>query len=485
MHLKHFNRALCLLLLAVLCLCASGCHRAEDPTVPASARSDEPTPPAVIRIGDQELSPDAQELTAVIAVGETALLDELPKLRFADLSGSENLDEIAAWAAAHPQVTVRYTIPLPDGSLLPSDTTSYDLSTATAEEAIAAAPALARLPALESVNLGAERESMGWEGIARLREILPQTTFQYSFDLYGTSADLSAASLDLYTVLISQYDEGELLDQVMGYMPQLRYVDIDSCGLPMWRCEEINLKHPDVKVVFRVWFGNTYSVRTDVEKILASKPSVGGMLTNDTVEGLYYCHDVKYLDVGHNDLLTDIGFVAEMPKLEVAVLAMCGWTDASPLSHCPELEYLEMQTTNCNDLSPLAGLQKLRHLNVAGIGADSVDYPPPYLTDISPLYSLTGLERLWLGSYQYVPQEQIDEMQRCAPDCEINTSVDDPTGGRWRYVDYDTENYIFRFPRDYHPRYVKLLEQFAGPGAASIDDSAYAFRWNDPLYPGE
>lgn len=482
MHCNNKTLRFPLILLLLLCLLLTGCRQAGKDPQPGSGPASAPAGPGTVRIGGQEVSLDATELTAVLSDGETELLSQLPKLHFADLSGSENIEEIAAWAENHPGVSVRYTIPLPDGTALPSDTASYDLSNATAAEALAVAPALARLPGLKTLHLGAERPAMGWDGIRQLRALLPETVFQYSFDLYGTACDLSATSIDLYHVPVYEYDEGELIDEVMGYMPQLRYVDMDSVGLPMWRLEELNILHPDVKVVFRVWFGSTYSVRTDVEKILASKPSVGGMLTDDTVEGLYYCHDVKYLDVGHNELLTDIGFVAEMPKLEVAVLAMCGWSDATPLSHCPELEYLEMQTTNCTDLSPLSNLQKLRHLNIACIGADSPDYPTPYLTDISPLYSLTGLERLWLGTYHYVPAEQIDQMQRCAPGCEINTSVDDPTGGRWRYIDYDTENYIFRFPKDYHPRYVKLLEQFSGKDSASITDDAYSFRWNDPLW---
>ena len=481
MRLNRKTLSLLLVLSACLLLCA--CGRGGGAPEPAGDVGDvSPAGPDMLRIGGQDIPLDARELTAVLSEGETELLDRLPNLRFADLSGSENLDEIAAWAAAHPAVSVRYTVPLPDGTALPSDTTSYDLSHATAAEALAAAPALKRLPALETLKLGDERDAMGWDGIRQLRDILPETEFQYRFNLYGTECDLSATSISLYHVPVDAYDEGEFLDEVMRYMPQLTYVDMDSCGLPMWRLDEINILHPSVNVVFRVWFGDNYSVRTDTEKILASMPSRGGNLTPDTVEGLYYCHNVKYLDVGHNELLSDIGFVAEMPKLEVAVLAMCGWTDASPLAKCPELEYLEMQTTNCTDLSPLSGLTKLRHLNIACIGADSTDYPTPYLTDITPLYSLTGLERLWLGTYHYVPAEQIEEMQRRAPGCEINTSVDDPTGGRWRYIGYDDINYMFRFPKDYHPRYVKLLEQFAGKDASSISTAAFSFCWNDPLY---
>ena len=483
MHRKQTTLTLCLLLILTLLL--AGCSRSESPAAQSDSPVSAESGPESIRIGGQEFSLEATEITAVLAPGETELLDRLPRLHYADLSGSEAIDEIAAWASAHPNVSVRYTIPLPNGALLPSDTVSYDLSDATAAEALSVAPALARLPGLHSVNLGVERDAMGWEGIRQLRQILPETVFQYRFSLYGTECDLSAASINLYCVPVYDYDEGEKIDEIMNYMPQLTYVDMDSVGLPMWQLEELNLKHPNVKVVFRVWFGDKYSVRTDVEKILASSPTKGGLISPENDEGLYYCHDVKYLDLGHNTTMTDIGFVAEMPKLEVAVLAMCDWTDASPLAKCPELEYLEMFTTNCTDLTPLSGLTKLRHLNVCNIGADCYDYPPPYLTDISPLYSLTGLERLWIGGYNPVPQEQIDEMQRRAPNCEINTGAGDPTEGRWRYIGYDDVNYMFRFPKDYHPRYVKLLEQFSGKDAQSIGPGDYALFYNDPLCPGE
>ena len=35
-------------------------------------------------------------------------------------------------------------------------------------------------------------------------------------------------------------------------------------------------------------------------------------------------------------------------------------------------------------------------------------------------------------------------MRAAAPNCEVNGTVyDDPTGGRWRYVDYNDKAYIF------------------------------------------
>ncbi|MCR5576265.1 MAG: hypothetical protein K6F56_04580 [Oscillospiraceae bacterium] len=484
---RHDNtravKLLCLLLALALCTLAVGCGRQESTPAPTAQPSGGggSMPSETLTIGGQEVAVDTTSLTAVLSDGETGLLDRLPALRTADLSGSENVKEIAAWAAMHPGVDVLYTVRLPDGSVLDSDTENADLSSLTGEELEAAADALSLLPALRRVDLGAERPDMSWDSIAALRAAFPTLLISYDFDLYGTEADLENTTINLYHVPIDG-DDGVFLEQVMDLMPQLKSVDLDSCDLPMWRCEEINLKYPDVKVVFRVWFGSDYSVRTDVQKILASKPSVGGMLYNDNVEGLYYCHDVMFLDIGHNDQLTDIGFVAEMPKLEVAVLAMCNWSDATPLASCPNLEYLEMQTTLCDDLTPLSGLTNLRHLNICSIGADQEGGQLRRLTDITPLYSLTGLERLWVGGFNDVPHEQIEEMRRRAPQCEINDSVLDPTSGRWRFIDYDAINYMTRFPTDYHPRYVKLIEQFNGELSASITDKAYAFSRNDPLY---
>ena len=456
--------ALCLVLPVLLTACSGRSVAEPDPT-PAT---DE------VAFSAGVLDKDVSHVAMVISAGETALLDELEGLRSIDLSGSENVEEIIAWAAEHPDVDVTYTVTLPDGTVVDNHTKKLDLSSKSGSELEAAAPSLALLPKLEQIALGSERADVSWEQLAAVHNALPQAQLQYSFDLYGQSCDLSDTTINLYHVPVA--DEGRLVQQVMALMPQLTYVDMDESGVSDERMEEIRLSRPDVKVVWRVWFGDNYSVRTDVERILASKPSSGGMLTDYNVDGLYHCHDVKYLDIGHNDVLTDIGFVAEMPKLEVVVLSMCGFSDASPLAQCTELEYLEMFNTLCTDLSPLSGLDKLRHLNVACIGLDAPDFPAIQLKDITPLYSLTELERLWLGAFQAIPTEQIEEMQRRAPNCEINTTVYvDPSGGHWRYL--ALADYINTYVDEYHERYILLREQFG-----NYENSAYSLYWNDPLY---
>ena len=473
MKKQFYLRGLCLALLLMCCLCLAACGKTGSAPQPAAPAAPTPEP---VRFSAGEVAYTSQTLRMPLASGETALLDTLPYLQSADLTGSANEEEVARWAAAHPQVQTRYSVTLPNGTVLDTDTESVDLSSATAAEAEAAAYKLAMLPGLKSINLGAEGNGFTWSDIARLRQILPETVFKYAFKLYGVDCNLSDTTINLFRVSVP--DDGRLVDEVMGYMPQLTYVDMDGCGLQPKRLEEINLNHPNAKVVFRVFFGDNYTARTDAERILASMASRGGMLNNDNVQGLYYCHDVKYLDLGHNTSLSNIGFVAQMPKLEVAILSMCNIPDASPLANCTNLEYLEIANTYISDLRPLSGLTNLRHLNVAGIG-----YDQPYdgseriqLKDITPLYNLTGLERLWIGAYNPVPAEQVQEMQRRAPNCEIDLSVyEDPVGGRWRYI--DLANYIDTWVDTYHPRYEKLREQFG-----NYEYTVYNFTWNDPKY---
>lgn len=408
---------------------------------------------------ETKVSESCTELIIKLHPGESELLSRLPQLEYCDFSGSECVDEIYAWAEANPQVDVFYTVTLPDGSVLDSKTKTADLSRMSGKDIRLAAESLRFLPKLGSINLGEERSGLSWEDIGTLQKACPEANFRYSFTLYGKQFDLQNTQLNLSHIPVN--DGGAAVKEIIPYMNKLTYVDMDSCGLSNEEMVAIRDAFPHIKVVWRIWFGErlNYSVRTDAERILASKPSAGGFVDEYNCGDLKYCTEVRFLDLGHNLPLSDISFVEYMPKLEVAILAMCDWSDASPLTSCPELEYLEMQTTKCTDLSPLAELKNLRHLNIACI---------PGITDISPLFELTELERLWLGSNNMVPWEQVDEMKKAAPNCEIDAAVyDDPTAGRWRYTADGTWNY----------RYYVLRKQFGG-----YKDSAFSFTWNDPLY---
>ena len=401
------------------------------------------------------ISPDDVQLTARLA-------GYLPALEELDLSGAGLSPEgAAAIAEALPDVHIIYTCELL-GQMVGLETESLDLRGASAAQLVAAADVMKHLPGLKTVQLGSELENpLDWETLTALVQGCPQVDFEYGFTLYGKAFTLLDSELDLNHITVE--DGGALAYAAAGCMKNLEVLDMDFCGVSNEEMAVIRDAYPDVNVVWRIWFGDSYSVRTDVEKILASKPSAGGLVRDRDAEALKYCTKVKYLDVGHNEILTDISFVSYMPELEVAVLAMNNIADLSPLASCKKLEYLEIQTNaRITDLSPLASCTELEHLNIANCRNFS---------DITPLFGLNKLKRLWLGCSAPVPQEQIEEFAALHPDCELNTTVwSDPTSEGWRvdHVDPYT-NQVY-----YDERYEKLIEQFG------YLEGDYSFASRDP-----
>ena len=483
-----------------------------------------------IEFAGKYLDSDTPGVKAKINKRDLAQLDYLPNLKSADFRGSSCYQEIAQWAEAHPDVEVIYSVPLPNGTIVDSNTEELDLSQLTNADTDAMRDALSYLhniralnfgevggerfslenmkniqldvpnarlhfsavidgqvfdgdaqsldlrdarpenvqelsamlacmPNLQVVELGSEETGkIPWDGIATMKRDCKNVQFRYSFTLYGRQMDLDAEKLDYRGIRIT--DNGDALYKALSCMNHCTYVDMDSTGVSYESLEQMRELFPQTKIVWRVWFGDNYSVRTDVEKILASKPSVGGMIYDASV--LKYCTDIKYLDLGHNDDLADLSFVSSMPNLEVLIIAMTAITDISPLRNCPKLEYVELNSTNIADLSPLENCTGLHHLNIAGC---------PKIKDITPLYGLTELERLWIGRDTPVPAEQAQRMKELVPGCKVNTTTDDPHGDAWRFTRYDPEE-----PKYYWvPRYELLREQMG------YNYQEYSFYWLDPL----
>ena len=168
------------------------------------------------------------------------------------------------------------------------------------------------------------------------------------------------------------------------------------------------------------------------------------------------------MDLGHNNFLDTIDFVSYMPDLEVLIVGMTFVEDFYPLENCPKLEYLEAMTSRLHDLRPLANLKNLKHLNICYNFA---------ITDITPLYGLTQLERLWIGKYDPVPPEQIEKIKELLPNCVVNSTVGDPTNGGWRVDEEPNEFGVSQQAA----RYALLRDQFG------YHEEDFSFYWNDRL----
>ena len=341
------------------------------------------------------------------------------------------------------------------GSEYPENTESVDLSALSDDKAGEAADTLRLMGNVKSIYLGNEQDTpLSWDSISMIHEAAPQAVIDYGFTLYGKSFNLSDESMDIKWIQID--DEGALVKQITACMNNLTYLDMDSCGVSNESMAEIRDSLPNAEVVWRIWFGDWYTARTNVEKILASMPGKAGELVHDNVMDLQYCTKVKYLDLGHNNYLDTIEFIRSMPDLEVLIVGMTFVEDFSPVADCPKLEYVEAMTSRLHDLTPFSGLKNLRHLNICYNFA---------VNDISPLYGLTELERLYIGWHCPVDPAQVEEMRKCAPNCIVNNTTKDPTEEEWRYAF-----------GGHHPRYELLRQQFG------YEEWDFAYIWNDPLY---
>ena len=342
-----------------------------------------------------------------------------------------------------------------NGSVISPDAESLDLTDIGSDGVDDALAVAACLDRLTSVKLSS---AFTLDDIAALTKDKPNVTIDYPITLYGRETNLNAEELDFSYVEMS--DNGAQISRVLPMMKNLRTLDMDTTGVSYEALEKMRADNPNVDIIWRVWFGENYSVRTDAERILASKPTVGGMITDETAWVLKYCTKVKYLDIGHNDEITTGEFLHYMPDLEACIIAMTGITDISGLAKCQKLNYLELNSTNIADISMLSACTALRDFNIVCC---------PNITDISSMYDIP-LDRFWIGRDTSVPAEQIAEMKSRQPSCNVNTNAIDPVDDYWRYTRYDPEE-----PKYYWvPRYEQLREEMG------YNYQEYSFYWLDP-----
>ncbi|MBQ3651077.1 MAG: leucine-rich repeat domain-containing protein, partial [Clostridia bacterium] len=227
------------------------------------------------------------------------------------------------------------------------------------------------------------------------------------------------------------------LKLLLPYLRNVKRVDMENCNIDNETMAALRDEFPQPKLVWRVKVG-AYSVRTDAWMV---KFSAGGSkaLDDSSALNLKYCREIKYLDLGHNKIHHMDKFVSCMPDLEVCIMYN-PMSNIKGIENCPKLEFFECYSCNLKDLSPLAACTELKHLNVCY----------NYITDITPLYGLTKLERLWIGRNDGIPKEQFDTFQELVPNCLVNLTRSNPTGDGWR----KDENGA------YVPRYLLLREQF-------------------------
>lgn len=405
-NLKFFR--LSLIVLALLC-CFAGC--APNIAPPTGNNPDDP---------DVTEVPKLEHFKTVVTAEDIHTLEDYPDLKTLDLSGSTCYPEILAYMEAHPDVEVTYTVDIL-GTTYKTDTEELNLSDLTVEQLTEVAPTLRYLPNLKKVELmkADGTSNFAMTDIKALCDACPGVVFNYKFDLFGKTF----STADEYIEFVDQEigDEGiTQIREAMDIMPNLYSVKLDKCGVSSEVMAKLRDDYPDVKVVWRVYFGTKFNCLTDEEVLRLTDG-----LYDDNISEMKYLTEARFVDIGHNDKLTDISFCKYMPNLELLIVSGAAVKDLTPLENAKKLEYLELVFCgNLVDLTPLENCTALKYLNISNTK----------VKDLTPLDNLP-IERFNCLSMKYLPSSQRDHFKSKHPECLSVFNGTQPYGYGWRYVD--------------------------------------------------
>ncbi len=457
--------AVCMLLIFVL---LAGCQN--TPAEPTTT-----VPPTT--------EPPVEQLAVVVTEDTIGLLEQYPALKTLDLTGSTCYEAIAAYVQKHPSVDVTYTVKLgtvavsnkdtalvldpglcdydtlaqnlsylpaietvslprttysaqeivalqglyPDiawdytmillGQELTAETTELNLSVLESERVPEVAGKLSLFPNIAKVELmdGAGQSQLSIADVKALQEGAPNTLFHYTFELFGKQVATTDERIEFVNQTIGNEGEAELrsaLDILQG----CSYLLLDDCGFDNEVLAKVRDDYPNTEVVWRIHVWQR-SWLTDTDTIRAVYH-----VDDNNCEPFKYCTKTKYVDMGHNEELTDISFISYMPDLEIVILSGSPITDLTPFANATKLVFLELAYCgHIEDVTPLKGCTSLANINLS--------YTK--VSDISALYELP-LEQLCAvkSKIKWASWEKILEVR---PDCAIRYDGSQPYGTGWRY----------------------------------------------------
>jgi len=382
-----------------------------------------------VSLGSIVYPPDTTELVLEDGTYDHALMLEnlahLPQLTSLSFPRTtltlEQLDEIGA---KYPGISLSYTVSFRGQEMDPA-ITEMDLSDLTPEEVEQVARELKAFPNLETVELmdASDKSQLSLTDVQTLQEAAPGATFHYSFLFYNKKLSTTDTEVEYRNTWMKDSDE-EQIRQILDVMDQCTKFTFNNCHIGNEVMSSIREDYRGrTKIVWRIFFGNGGSCLTDREVI---KMVYG--LTNANSKALMYCEDAKYIDFGHNETLTDISFVAYMPKLEAIILSGSPITDLSPFEGNTSLYFLEIAyCSRITDLTPLAGCTNLGMLNFSYCG----------VTDLSPIDELPITNLTFVKTP--VSDEEVTRYKELNPDCWTVNSGSQPYGVGWRYNRDDSQ----------------------------------------------
>lgn len=382
--------------------------------------------------------PDSQVETLTLQAGEydiSSLVLNLQYLRNLQSVTFEGLtltrDEMTTLQETYPDITFTYTLTVL-GTEYDGETTALSLPGITSEDVDTVAPVLARFTKLETVDLmDGDSCALSMEDVKKLVDAVPDVRFHYTFTLFGQTISTDNEIVTYKNVTLDD-DDVEDLRAALSIMSGCDAFILDGCNLSSEELAAIREDYDNTELTWRIHFGNSYSCLTNKESIRAVYH-----VDDSNVSELKYCRKAKYIDMGHNETLSDLSFVGYMPDLEILIVSGCSVKDLSGFENCKKLEFLELAYCGyLSDITPLAECTGLKYLNIS-------------YTKVSDLSALDALplERLFCTRASVGSTEQ-NAFLEIHPDCWTHFGGTNPYGIGWRYDDKNTYSEIYKKIRE-------------------------------------
>lgn len=400
--------------------------------------------------GSTEADPKLAELTLEAGTFDfdtllTNLL-HLPRLQTLHFPKTDlTLQQQTDLKEAYPDLEITATAEIL-GKEYDGNTTVLDLSAMAASDVEAVAARLSMLPQLKEVELTGSQLTL--MDVKQLKDAAPDVVFRYSCDFYGIPVSTTDTEVMLKYITVNDDNLAQNLRALLSVLENCERLVLEAKGQydKLWQkisgeeLAQIREEFRDkTKVVWRVYFGENGSTLTDAQVLRA----VYG-LTDDNSHDLIYCENVRYLDLGHNEFLDYMPFLAGMKDLEVAILSGAPLKDLNPIAACKNLKFLEI--ANCLYLPNIDAVKECTQLEMLNISFTTI-------TDISPLKELNLTHLTAVRSK--IPEEELEAYGTAHPDCWLVYEGDQPYGQGWRYDQEDK-------PLEW---YSKMIEAFHYPNA--------------------
>lgn len=246
----------------------------------------------------------------------------------------------------------------------------------------------------------------------RLELITKVKTEDITLDLTKTESDISNKTIS----------DKAAFEKLLGAIPYGHRLVMCDCNYSNEEMGALREKHPKLEFVWKLYLGEKWTLRTDDEafSVMIYDYNYTRMTSKD-IEVLKYTTNMKALDLGHQ-AITDLDTIGELSELRVLILADNKISDLTPLSKLKQLQYLELFVNRITDVSPLSECTELLDLNF-GFNRS--------VADISGIYSLKKIERLWLPTTSAAKNKR-DEIGSAFPNAKIIFEDVDSVSSGWR-----------------------------------------------------